>query len=190
VFTGADIRYLQPRPSAPPVGRRAGRGGGPAAREIRELGDTGSANLLVRYLKQGRADTERASPPPRRLVSWIMTRPVDLAEPERGQLDDLLALCPHLTVLTEHVRTFAGLLTARRGADLEAWMTASRPLIFPRCRPSSAAYAQGHTRRHRRAEHALQQRPDRRRQHQGQTPQATDVRAGRLPPLRRRILLS
>jgi hypothetical protein len=36
--------------------------------EIRELAYTGSANLLVRYLKQGRAQTERAAPPPRRLV--------------------------------------------------------------------------------------------------------------------------
>ena len=36
--------------------------------EIRELGYTGSANLLVRYLNQGRAHAERASPPPRRLV--------------------------------------------------------------------------------------------------------------------------
>jgi hypothetical protein len=43
--------------------------------EIRELGYIGSANLLVRYLNQGRADTERAFPAPRRLVSWIMTRP-------------------------------------------------------------------------------------------------------------------
>ena len=36
--------------------------------EIRELGYTGSANLLVRYLNQGRAQAERAVPPPRRLV--------------------------------------------------------------------------------------------------------------------------
>ncbi len=43
--------------------------------EIRALGYTGSANLLVRYLNQGRALSERAVPSPRRLVSWIMTRP-------------------------------------------------------------------------------------------------------------------
>ena len=43
--------------------------------EIREQGYTGSANLLVRYLNQGRADTERIPPSPRRLVSWLMTRP-------------------------------------------------------------------------------------------------------------------
>lgn len=46
--------------------------------EIRELGCSGSANLLIRYLNQGRAHAERAVPAPRRLVSWIMTRPVDL----------------------------------------------------------------------------------------------------------------
>jgi hypothetical protein len=72
--------------------------------EIRELGYTGSANLLVRYLNEGRAQTERASPPPRRLVSWIMTRPADLPEHERGHLHDLLAACPQLTALVEHVR--------------------------------------------------------------------------------------
>jgi transposase len=92
--------------------------------EIRELGYTGSANLLVRYLNQGRARAERAIPAPRRLVSWIMTRPADLPEHEYSHLQDLLAGCPHLTVLAEHVRAFAQLLTNRRGGDLENWMTA------------------------------------------------------------------
>jgi hypothetical protein len=36
--------------------------------EIRELGYPGSANLLVRYLNQGRADPKRTPPSPRRLV--------------------------------------------------------------------------------------------------------------------------
>jgi hypothetical protein len=53
--------------------------------EIRALGYTGSANLLVRYLNQGRARTERAAPAPRRLVSWIMTRP---------------GTCPNTTIAT------------------------------------------------------------------------------------------
>ena len=43
--------------------------------EIRAQGYTGSANLLVRYLNQGRAKGDRAAPLPRRLVSWIMIRP-------------------------------------------------------------------------------------------------------------------
>ncbi len=91
--------------------------------EIRELGYTGSANLLVRYLNQGRAHAERAAPPPRRLVGWIMSRPADLPEHDRSHLDALLAGCAPLAVLAEHVRTFAELLTARRGNDLEDWMT-------------------------------------------------------------------
>jgi hypothetical protein len=92
--------------------------------EIRELGYTGSATLLVRYLNQGRADTERAVPAPRRLVSWIMTRPADLPDHDRVHLDELLATCPHPAALAEHVRAFAGLLADRRGADLESWMSA------------------------------------------------------------------
>lgn len=99
--------------------------------EIRELGYSGSANLLVRYLNQGRARAERALPAPRRLVAWIMTRPTDLPEHERAHLDDLLASCPHLTALVEHVRTFAGLLTARRGAELHAWMGAVETSDLP-----------------------------------------------------------
>jgi hypothetical protein len=98
--------------------------------EIRELGYTGSANLLVRYLNQGRAQAERASPP-RRLVGWIMSRPAALAEHERGHLQELLAACPPLTVLAEHVRAFADLLTTRRGTELEAWMTAVEASDLP-----------------------------------------------------------
>jgi transposase len=92
--------------------------------EIRELGYTGSANLLVRYLNQGRAADDRTAPPPRRLVSWIMTRPADLPDHDREHLEELLAACPHLAVLTEHVRAFARLLTERRGNELEGWTVA------------------------------------------------------------------
>ena len=77
--------------------------------EIRERGYTGSATLLVRYLNQGRAQAERASPPPRRLVGWIMSRPTELPEHERSHLDELLTGCAPLAVLAEHVRVFAEL---------------------------------------------------------------------------------
>jgi transposase len=92
--------------------------------EIRELGYPGSANLLVRYLNQGRADADRTPPSPRRLVSWIMTRPADLPTHQRRHLRDLLTSCPELTAMGDRVREFARLLTARRGQDLDAWMTA------------------------------------------------------------------
>ena len=60
-----------------------------------------------------------------------MTRPADLPEHERSHLDELLAACPHLTVLAEHVRAFADLLTTRRGADLEDWMSAVEASDLP-----------------------------------------------------------
>jgi transposase len=85
----------------------------------------------VRYLNQGRAHDQRASPPPRRLVGWIMTRPEQLSDHDRSHLDELLAACPPLTVLAEHVRALADLLTSRRGADLEDWMTAVEASDLP-----------------------------------------------------------
>ena len=60
-----------------------------------------------------------------------MTRPADLPEHERGHLQDLLATCPQLIVLAEHVRGFAELLTRRRGADLGSWMTAVEASDLP-----------------------------------------------------------
>jgi transposase len=60
-----------------------------------------------------------------------MTRPQDLPEHHRHHLDDLLATCPHLAVLTERVREFAGLLTARRGQDLDTWITTIEATDLP-----------------------------------------------------------
>lgn len=90
--------------------------------EIRELGYPGSANLLVRYLNQGRADPHRTPPAPRRLTSWIMTRPGDLPDHIRRHLDDLAASCTHLTALTQRVREFAAILTGRHGHELPTWI--------------------------------------------------------------------
>jgi hypothetical protein len=120
-----------PRAPAPTARRRTRRAGHPAIGGDPRAGYTGSANLLVRYLNQGRARAERASPPVRRLVAWIMSRPAELPDHEREHLDELLAACPQLTVLAEHVRTFADLLTTRPGADLENRMTAVEASDLP-----------------------------------------------------------
>ena len=69
-----------------------------------------------------------------------MTRPGDLPEHERGHLNDLLASCPHLTVLAEQVR-LAALLTTRRGADLEGWMSAVEATDLPTSMSSFVACA-------------------------------------------------
>jgi hypothetical protein len=49
-----------------------------------------------------------------------MNRPEDLPEHDREHLDELLAACPHLAILTDHVRAFAGLLTERRAPTWRA----------------------------------------------------------------------
>jgi hypothetical protein len=71
--------------------------------EIREMGYPGSANLLVRYINQGRLDLERQPPVPRKVKGWIMTRPEDLPDTDRTHLHDVLTLCPDLNKLTELV---------------------------------------------------------------------------------------
>jgi transposase len=91
--------------------------------EIREFGYTGSANLLVRYLNQGRAHAERTPPSPRRLVSWLMSKPANLPAHQHSHLQELLAGCPQLTVMAQRISQFAGLLTGRHGEDLDAWMS-------------------------------------------------------------------
>jgi hypothetical protein len=53
--------------------------------EIRAMGYTGSANLLVRYLEQGRADEPLADPPVRGLTSWIMTDPEHVTDERHGR---------------------------------------------------------------------------------------------------------
>ena len=83
--------------------------------EIRQRGYAGSANLLVRYIDQGRADPERAAPSPRRLVCWIMSRPNDLPGHLRRHLAELTSCCPEMTTLATRVREFAAILTGRRG---------------------------------------------------------------------------
>jgi hypothetical protein len=61
--------------------------------EIRAMGYTGSANLLVRYLNQGRAELEFADPSIRRLTGWILTDPARLRDDHRAHRDKLTAAC-------------------------------------------------------------------------------------------------
>jgi len=91
--------------------------------EIRAMGYTGSANLLDRYLKQGRADQPLADPSIRRLTGWIMTDPIRLTDEHRAQRDKLTAACPQMTALAGHVDAFARLLT-QPGGSLQDWIDA------------------------------------------------------------------
>ena len=49
-------------------------------REIRELGYQGSSNLLVRYINQGRADSDRPHLAPRKAAQLLLTKPENLTD--------------------------------------------------------------------------------------------------------------
>lgn len=102
-------------------------------REIRELGYTGSANLLVRYLNQGRAEGDRPVTTPRRATRLLLTHPDNLRTKETALLAAFTAACPEMTALAAHVRAFAGLLAPAAGNDalFTKWIAQVRTTDLP-----------------------------------------------------------
>src|SRR5689334_15423914 len=76
-------RPPMPRPSTEPCPTRCRS----ALEEIRELGYTGSANLLVRYLNQGRAEGDRPVTTPRHASRLRLTDPENLRPMETTLLE-------------------------------------------------------------------------------------------------------
>ncbi|MEI5097716.1 ISL3 family transposase [Streptomyces sp. PmtG] len=105
-------------------------------REIRELGYTGSANLLVRYLNQGRAEGDRPVTTPRHAGRLLLTDPENLRPKETDLLEKIAAACPEMTQLADLVRGFAALLKPAEGNDekLTDWITAVRAAALPHLR--------------------------------------------------------
>jgi transposase len=102
-------------------------------REIKELGYTGSLNLLYRYITQGRAEGERPVTTPRRLARLLLTHPDRIRDSDTRLVQELTAACPELTELAHHVRGFAALLTPAEGNDdkLTTWITTIRVADLP-----------------------------------------------------------
>ncbi len=121
---------------------RARRAVGPAVAvtqllgEIRELGYTGSANLLVRYLNQGRAEGDRPVTTPRHASRLLFTDPGNLRPKETTLLEKIAAACPEMTALGDLVGGFAALLKPAEGNDvkLTEWITAARAVDLPHLR--------------------------------------------------------
>ena len=105
-------------------------------REIRELGYTGSANLLVRYLNQGRAEGDRPVTTPRHAGRLLLTDPENLRPKKSTLLEKITAACPEMTALADLVRGFAALLKPAEGNDvkLTEWITAARAVDLPHLR--------------------------------------------------------
>ncbi|MCZ4120233.1 ISL3 family transposase [Streptomyces sp. H39-S7] len=101
--------------------------------EIREQGYTGSANLLVRYINQGRVEADHAALSPRKVTGLLTRHPDHLDDTQRALRDQLAGACPEMTALAEQIRTFAGLLvpSADNAEQLTAWITRTRAADLP-----------------------------------------------------------
>jgi len=97
--------------------------------ELTSLGFTGSIQTIRRWLHPLRAAAPAtpqpirpAIPKPRRITRWIMTDPQHLTSDDHAQLTDVLANCPELQAVANHVRDFADLMNKHRGDRLPDWM--------------------------------------------------------------------
>ncbi|MCX4671840.1 transposase [Streptomyces sp. NBC_01381] len=101
--------------------------------EIRERGYTGSANLLVRYINQGRVEADHAVLSPRKVTSLLTRHPDHLDDKQRALCDQLAGACPEMTALADQIRAFAALLVPSAGnaEQLTAWLTRTRAADLP-----------------------------------------------------------
>ncbi|MGW6897601.1 hypothetical protein ACWGF2_13355 [Streptomyces sp. NPDC054919] len=65
-----------------------------------------------------------ALPSPRTVAGWILRHLDSLTDAEQLRLQAVLVRCPERVALTRHVRSFAQILTERRGDRLPEWLDA------------------------------------------------------------------
>ncbi|MCX5205903.1 hypothetical protein OG897_31300 [Streptomyces sp. NBC_00237] len=82
--------------------------------EIREQGYTGSANLLVRYINQGRVEADHAALSPRKVTGLLTRNPDRLDDRQSTLRDQLASACAEMNTLAAQIRTFADLLAPTR----------------------------------------------------------------------------
>ncbi|MFG2498578.1 ISL3 family transposase [Streptomyces sp. NPDC048441] len=101
--------------------------------EIREMGYTGSANLLVRYINSGRVEADHATLSPRRVTRLLSTHPDHLDDEQQILLGQLAGACQQMAALAARIRSFAGLLDPAQGNDqlLTDWITSTRAAELP-----------------------------------------------------------
>jgi transposase len=96
--------------------------------ELRTLGWRGSLRTVQRYLRPLRptATTPRPAPAPkpRRVTTWIMTKPEHLDTEHSATLTGILARCPELRAVRRHVAAFATMMRELGGELLDSWMHA------------------------------------------------------------------
>ena len=113
---------------------------------IRELGYTGGARTVQRYLAAFRTPGASPShpgpsrrpapstppiPKPSKISRWMLSHPEHLDADETDQLATLLPRCGHLDRLSAYVRSFAAIMTGLRGSEITAWITAAETEDLP-----------------------------------------------------------
>ncbi len=76
----------------------------PVTRLLQEIGDpgyTGSPNLLVRSINQGRVEADRPALSPRRLARCLLTRPDRLKDHQRERIEAARTACQEMTALAD-----------------------------------------------------------------------------------------
>jgi transposase len=116
--------------------RRAEQPGVPVTqllREIRQLGYPGNANLLTRYLNQGRAEDKQRHLSPRRAARLLLSRPDNLTARQRERLNQLASACSEITALRGLIDAFAAPLQPdhTNPARLRTWMHSVRSVDLP-----------------------------------------------------------
>jgi transposase len=99
------------------------------AREITQMGYTGTEQQVQRYLRRFRTDSRQfAVPAPRPpsvrdITSWIMSDPDNLAKEDTASLRTIRKRSKDLNRLTNHVKDFAVMMTQLEGHRLDDWIT-------------------------------------------------------------------
>ena len=102
-------------------------------REIRERGYPGSSNLLVRYINQGRLDSDRPHLSPRQAAHILLTRPDNLTGGQPETAARLASACPEMTALASLISSFAAMLAPDPANEkqLQQWITHARSADLP-----------------------------------------------------------
>ncbi|MFK4540448.1 hypothetical protein RKD29_000044 [Streptomyces tendae] len=138
--------------------------------EIRELGYTGSSNLLVRYINQGRGEADRPALSPRRLARYLLTRPDRLKDHRRERIEDARTACHEMTALADLIHHYSVLLNPADGnvTLLSTWITSAQAEDLPHLYAFARGIGEGPSRSRCRPHPAAPQRRHRRQQQQNQ----------------------
>lgn len=116
-------------------------------REIKQLGYTSSANLLVRYITQGRVEADHAALSPRRVARLLLTNPAHLHQRQLVLRDQLAGACAQMTALATLIADFAALLApdAANADKLTDWITSAHTADLPFLRSFATGLQRDHS---------------------------------------------